>query len=103
MRPSGCLVEQAPSERRIVLPGWRSRRCAANEHTPVHKRRSEAHPTGASACYASGVAERPASPGEDREGAAGMIKLWRDWLVALLFRSGLWTALIIGAVLWSAR
>jgi hypothetical protein len=32
-----------------------------------------------------------------------MIKLWRDWLVALLFRSGLWTALIIGAVWWSAR
>ena len=65
MRPSGYLVE----------------------HTLVHKRRSEAHPTGAAACY----------------GAAGMIKFWRDCLVALLFRSTLWTALIVGAVWWSAR
>jgi hypothetical protein len=32
-----------------------------------------------------------------------MTKLWRDWLVALLFQSGLWTALIIAAVWWSAR
>jgi hypothetical protein len=55
VRPSGYLVEQAPSERRIVLPDWRGRRSAANEHTFVHKRRSEAHPTGAAACYASSM------------------------------------------------